>query len=105
MSLAIPNESRESENRSSHHAAPKQSLRNCSRDGHAHVSSRHRRFYQMGMNVDEILQSLPHLTPAEVHAALTYYFDHPKQINREIARSNDITFWKRQAEKLAKQPA
>lgn len=62
-------------------------------------------YYQMGMNVDEILQSLPHLTPAKVHAALAYYFDHQKQINREIAHSNDISFWKRQAEKLAKQPA
>ena len=62
-------------------------------------------YYQMGLNADEILQSLPHLTLAQVHAALAYYFDHQKQIDREIARSKDIAYWKRQAEKLAKQPA
>jgi len=27
-------------------------------------------YYQMGMDVDHILLTLPHLTPAQVHAAL-----------------------------------
>src|SRR5207247_719690 len=62
-------------------------------------------YYQMGMNADEISQSLPHLSLAQVHAALAYYFDHQKEIDRDIARSNDIAYWKRHAEKLAKQPA
>lgn len=62
-------------------------------------------YYQLGMDADEILQSLPHLTLAQVHAALAYYFDHQKQIDREIARSKDITYWKKQAEKLTKQLA
>ncbi|MCI0744577.1 MAG: DUF433 domain-containing protein [Verrucomicrobia subdivision 3 bacterium] len=52
-------------------------------------------YYQMGMSVDEILQSLPHLSPAQVHAALAYYFDHKAQIDRDIRRNNDIEFWKR----------
>jgi len=62
-------------------------------------------YYQMGMTPDEILQTLPHLTLSQVHAALTYYFDHQKEMNRELARANDIAFWKRQAEKIVKQPA
>lgn len=62
-------------------------------------------YYQMGMNADEILQSLPHLTLAHLHAALAYYFDHQKQIDRDIARSNDVGYWKKQALRLAKQPA
>lgn len=33
-------------------------------------------YYQLGMTVDEILQSLPHLTQSQVHAALTFYTDH-----------------------------
>ena len=62
-------------------------------------------YYQMGMSVDEILQSLPHLNAAQVHAALAYYFDHQKEIDRDIARNNDVEHWKKQVEKLALQPA
>ena len=62
-------------------------------------------YYQMGMTVDEILQSLPHLSAGQVHAALTYYFDHQREIDRDIARNNDADYWKKQAEKFDKQPA
>ncbi len=62
-------------------------------------------YYQMGMSADEILQTLPHLTAAQLHAALAYYFDHQKKIDRDIARSHDVEFWKTQAERFAKQPA
>lgn len=54
-------------------------------------------YYQMGMSVDEILASLTHLTPSQVHSALTYYFDHQKEIDQEIEKNNDIDFWKSQA--------
>jgi uncharacterized protein (DUF433 family) len=62
-------------------------------------------YYQMGMSPDEILQSLPHLTLAQVHAALTYYFDHKKAIDHDIARNNDLTHWKKQARKPTARPA
>jgi uncharacterized protein (DUF433 family) len=52
-------------------------------------------YYQLGMSVDEILQSLPHLSAAQVHAALTYYFDHQAQIDRDIRKNQDVEFWKR----------
>jgi uncharacterized protein (DUF433 family) len=52
-------------------------------------------YYQMGMSVDEILESLPHLSPAQVHSALAYYFDHQAQVDRDIRKNNDIEFWKR----------
>ena len=32
-------------------------------------------YYQMGMSIDEILTTLPHLRPSQVHSALAYYFD------------------------------
>jgi len=60
-------------------------------------------YYQMGMNADEILQSLPHLTAAKLHSALAYYFDHQKEIDREITSSNDVDYWKRQVTKLIAQ--
>ncbi len=53
-------------------------------------------YYQMGIGVDEILTSLSHLTPAEVHAALAYYFDHKKEIDRDLEASSDIAYWKQQ---------
>jgi uncharacterized protein (DUF433 family) len=54
-------------------------------------------YYQMGMGVDEILTSLSHLTPAQVHAALAYYFDHKKEIDRDLEASSDVDYWKEQA--------
>jgi uncharacterized protein (DUF433 family) len=61
-------------------------------------------YYQMGMTVDEILQALPHLSAAQVHGALTYYFDHQKEIDRDIAHNSDFEYWKKAARKLARQP-
>jgi len=37
-----------------------------------------------GWSADEICRQHPHLKPAEVHAALTYYFDHEQEIDAEI---------------------
>lgn len=62
-------------------------------------------YYQMGMSTDEILQSLPHLTLAQLHAALAFYFDHQKQIDRDLARSNDVGHWRKQAGKPIARPA
>jgi len=41
-------------------------------------------YYKMGLSVEEILASLPHLTPAQVHDALTYYYDHQAEIEQDI---------------------
>ena len=60
-------------------------------------------YYQMGMSADEIIQSLPHLTLAQLHAALAYYFDHQKEIDDDLSRNNDLGYWKKQARKLATQ--
>jgi len=38
----------------------------------------------MGMSVDEILATLSHLTPSQVHSALAYYFDNQKEIDCDI---------------------
>lgn len=41
--------------------------------------------YRQKMSPDEIVSELPHLTLADVHAALAYYHDHREAINAEIA--------------------
>jgi len=46
-------------------------------------------YYNHFHNVDSILESIPHLKVAEVHAALTYYFDNQEEFDEEIERSND----------------
>ena len=62
-------------------------------------------YYQMGMTVDEIVHALPHLALAKAHAALTYYFDHQREIDSDLGRTRDLAFWKKKAEKLVKVPA
>jgi len=53
-------------------------------------------YYQLGMSVDEILQSLPHLNQAQVHAALTFYFDHRKHVDLDLKRNSDTDHWRTQ---------
>jgi uncharacterized protein (DUF433 family) len=57
-------------------------------------------YYQMGMSVDEILINLSHLTSSQVHSALAYYFDHQKEIDREVNGSSDIAYWKKQVGRI-----
>ena len=53
-------------------------------------------YYQMGMSADEILTTLLHLTPSQIHSALAYYFDHQEEVDKDIAESSDVEFWKSQ---------
>ena len=53
-------------------------------------------YYQMGMSVDEIMATLHHLTPSQVHSALAYYSDHQNEINKELDEISDEEYWKEQ---------
>lgn len=53
-------------------------------------------YYQMGMSIDEILTTMPHLTASQVHSALAYYFDHQEEIDLDLKQSSDVDFWKSQ---------
>ena len=44
-------------------------------------------YYKLGMSVEEILEGLPHLTPAQVYEALSYYHDHLAEIEQDIETS------------------
>src|SRR4051812_15288120 len=46
-----------------------------------HVAVMHER---QGMTPDQIVSDYPHLTLADIHAALAYYHDHREAINAEI---------------------
>ncbi|HIE26224.1 TPA: DUF433 domain-containing protein [Candidatus Poribacteria bacterium] len=44
---------------------------------------------QMGKTSDEIIQAHPHLTLAQVHDALSYYYDNIEEIQTDI-RANEL---------------
>ncbi len=44
-------------------------------------------YYKLGLSVEEILEGLPHLTPAQVFEALSYYHDHQAEIEQDIEES------------------
>lgn len=39
---------------------------------------------QLGMSPEEIVQAHPHLTLGQVHAALSYYYDHKSEIETNL---------------------
>ena len=41
------------------------------------------RYEIMGMQPDEILMTLPHLALTQIHAALSYYYAHKAELDRE----------------------
>lgn len=52
------------------------------------ISVRHvAQLYKSGDTADEILTAHPHLTAAAVYDAISYYLDHQKQIEQEIAEN------------------
>ncbi|HUV73024.1 MAG TPA: DUF433 domain-containing protein [Anaerolineae bacterium] len=44
-------------------------------------------YYKMGLSVEEILEGLPHLTPAQVYETLSYYHEHQAEIEQDIEES------------------
>jgi uncharacterized protein (DUF433 family) len=42
------------------------------------------------MSVDEVVAAHPHLTLAQVHAALAYFYDHRDQIEGAMRESEDV---------------
>ena len=49
-----------------------------------------------GWSAEEIARQYPYLTLAEVHAAMTYYFDHRQEIEDElVAEYREVEEWKK----------
>jgi len=60
--------------------------------------------YKEGRTDDEILVEYPDLTPAQVHAALTYYYDHKDEIEAELVadEGSDERHERRKADALTR---
>ena len=46
--------------------------------------------YRQGMTVEEIVQQYPQLRPADVHDALAYAYDHPEEMEADIAADDEV---------------
>jgi uncharacterized protein (DUF433 family) len=46
-------------------------------------------WYQLGQTPEEIMQTIPHLTLAQVHAALAYYYANRDLIEADIAAEEE----------------
>ena len=57
-------------------------------------------YYNHFRSVGYILDALPRLKAAEVHAALTYYFDHQAEFDEEIRKWSDKDFLRSQGVKI-----
>lgn len=60
---------------------------------------------RLSWSADEIVSQIPGLTLSDVHAALTYYFDHSEEIEEDIRRNDGIAeqFRAQQPSKLPSQ--
>jgi uncharacterized protein (DUF433 family) len=45
--------------------------------------------HRQGMTVVEILESYPHLKPADVHDALAYAYEHPEEIEADLEADDE----------------
>src|SRR5207244_10431638 len=45
---------------------------------------------RMGMTPAQVVAEYPHLTMAQVHAALAYYWSHPDEIHQDIANEDKL---------------
>lgn len=51
--------------------------------------------YRMSMSVEEIIQQYPLLRPSDVHDALAYAYDHPVEMEDEMAADDEETVQQR----------
>lgn len=52
-------------------------------------------WYKQGREIHEILAMYPHLAPAQLHDAFSYYYDHQEEMEQEIALLLDEAYWQK----------
>ncbi len=51
--------------------------------------------FNLKFPIDQILETIPHLTHAQVYDALSYYYDHKDEIDEQLRLNNDEEYWKK----------
>lgn len=57
-------------------------------------------WYKAGKEIYEILSMYPQLSPSQLHDALSYYYDHKKEIEIEITLMQDEIRWQKNTRQL-----
>jgi len=46
-------------------------------------------YYKLGLSAEELAQEFPHLTLSHIYDALSYYYEHRKEIDSEIDEESE----------------
>ena len=46
-------------------------------------------YHKLGLSPDELAREFPHLTLSQIHDALSYYYEHQEEIDREIDEESE----------------
>lgn len=46
-------------------------------------------YYKLGLTPEELARELPHLTLSQIHDALSYYYEHQAEIDRDIDEESE----------------
>ncbi len=46
-------------------------------------------YYKLGLSPEELAREFPHLTLSQIHDALSYYYEHQEDIDREIDEDSE----------------
>lgn len=46
-------------------------------------------YYRLGLSAEELAREFPHLTLSHIHDALSYYYEHQEEIDREIDEDSE----------------
>ena len=46
-------------------------------------------YYKLGYSPEEVAREFPHLTLSQIHDALSYYYEHREQIDKEIDEESE----------------
>ncbi len=46
-------------------------------------------YYKLGISPDELAREFSHLTLSQIHDALSYYYEHQEEIDREIDEESE----------------
>jgi len=46
-------------------------------------------YYKLGLSPEELAREFPHITLSQIHDALSYYYEHQEELDREIDEDSE----------------
>lgn len=54
-------------------------------------------YKELNYSIEDILKQLPDLSPAQIYDAFSFYYDHQKEIDKELDLNTDEGYWRKRA--------